>query len=67
MNFVCNECVERNQNHFIVYIIFLCKFVLFAVHDGEVLCRGVHDLQQNRSGVLFKFPRDAERYVSDVM
>jgi len=43
--YVWYEWVGRNLNHFIVYL-FMQICVVFAVHDGEVLCLGVHDLQQ---------------------
>jgi len=28
--------------------------VVFSVHDGEVLCLGVHDLQQRKSRGIFQ-------------
>ena len=64
-----NASVERNLNHFIVYLIifFFQICVVFSVHDGEVLCLGVHDLQQRESWDIFRFPENAERYVRELM
>ena len=52
--YVCNASIERNLNHFVPFN-YLCKIcVVFSVHDGEVLCLGVHDLQQRQSSGSFQ-------------
>ena len=44
--YVCNACAEHSLNHFIVYLIIYAILCCVSVHDGEVLCCEVHELQQ---------------------
>ena len=71
---VLNAVVCDGKKSFIVEFLFLLCIklftqicVVFSVHDGEVLCPGCTIANRERAGVLFKFPKDAKRYVRYIM
>jgi len=64
--YVCSASIKRNLNHFIVYLIMqIC--VVFSVHDGEVFCLRVHDLQQRQSRGSFQVSQGCRAVCSLVM
>jgi len=65
--YVCNACDERYLSHFIVYLIIFAN--LCCLQSTTVKCNvvGCTTSNRDRAGVLFRFPKNAERYVRDLM
>jgi len=64
--YVCNVSVERNLNHFIVYLITYAN--LCCVFSARwCYASGCTMSNRDRAGVLFRFPKDTTRYVRYVM
>jgi hypothetical protein len=67
---VCNAFTEGNLNHFFFFCVlnYLYKFLL-GLQCTMVKCYVLGCTTSNRdtAGVLFRFPKDAERYVRDLI